>query len=443
MKLFNTIFLISKYTLLLFILIYNNAISQTTVISPYSRYGIGEVNRPVFTRNFSMGSLGIAMQNDSLAPFFINMINPASYAGITGTVLEAGAVGNSINHQTSTTKFTSNNASVAYLSLQIPVKKWWGTSVGIVPFSGIGYHIKDSKDTAGIGYADYQYNGGGGINQFYWGNSFKIRNFSAGLNASYLFGNIVNSRKVIFSDTSNSYNFASIKTINISDFYFNYGMLYTIKIDSVKNRELKEKVKIILGATFAPSTGINSKSNIFSYTYLDDYQGVRDTIENYENKKGAIALPLNMGYGITFKKGEKWIIGAEYAIQQWSNFSVFGINSDFKNSNNISLGGQYVPGSKSESSKTFWQGVNYRAGIRYSQTYLDLKNTSITEHALSIGFGIPVAKIRQLQQYSMFNIGFEIGERGTTDNGLIKENFVKIMLGITMNDKWFNKPKID
>ena len=37
----------------------------------------------------------------------------------------------------------------------------------------------------------------------------------------------------------------------------------------------------------------------------------------------------------------------------------------------------------------------------------------------------------------------ELGQRGTISNSLVRERFVNLNLGFTLNDKWFIKPKFD
>ena len=161
---------------------------QGATTSPYSRYGIGELKENGFAQNFSMAGLGTALQTDTVAPYNINTNNPASFPYLRITAFETGLTSNTSQLQTGGQTQLTNASSFGYIGFAFPIKKWWGTSVGIVPFSSIGYNIKDSKDTTGIDYADYYYDGGGGINRFYWGNSFRVHKFSAGFNASYLFG---------------------------------------------------------------------------------------------------------------------------------------------------------------------------------------------------------------------------------------------------------------
>ena len=67
----------------------------------------------------------------------------------------------------------------------------WRTSVGVKPFSDIGYNIVNSEVIDDIGSITYTYSGKGGLNQLYWGNAFKIcKGLSIGLNVSYMFGSV-------------------------------------------------------------------------------------------------------------------------------------------------------------------------------------------------------------------------------------------------------------
>jgi hypothetical protein len=38
-------------------------------------------------------------------------------------------------------------------------------------------------------------------------------------------------------------------------------------------------------------------------------------------------------------------------------------------------------------------------------------------------------------------LGFEVGKRGTTNAGLIQENFFSVRLGMSLSDLWFVKNK--
>jgi hypothetical protein len=41
------------------------------------------------------------------------------------------------------------------------------------------------------------------------------------------------------------------------------------------------------------------------------------------------------------------------------------------------------------------------------------------------------------------NIGFEWGKRGTTAADLIEEKYFRVNIGLSLNDRWFQKRKIN
>jgi hypothetical protein len=137
------------------------------------------------------------------------------------------------------------------------------------------------------------------------------------------------------------------------------------------------------------------------------------------------------------------LVAADFAMQNWSSYQAFNQSQGLKNSMRVSVGMQFVPNSKASGLDNYYKRLHYRVGGRYAQTALELKSTQLTESAVSVGIGFPVGRNFLLQSFSMVNIGVEFGHRGTTANGLIKENFFKATIGFTINDRWFVKPKFD
>ena len=80
----------------------------------------------------------------------------------------------------------------------------------------------------------------------------------------------------------------------------------------------------------------------------------------------------------------------------------------------------------------------YRAGMRFENTGLKINNETINEFGISFGVGIPVGRV-----FSNANLGFEVGQRGTTKQNLIQENFVKFQISLSLNDRWFEKRKFN
>lgn len=481
------------------------AMAQVTS-SPYSRYGVGDLNVKGFGQGFSLGGTYIAMQNDTTSMFFINNGNPASYTNMRLVTAELGANYNRLTLENAAQKKTVNNASLSHIALAFPIKRWWGLSAGLIPFSAVGYKISDEQEIANIGTVKYLYQGTGGINQVYLGNGLKpfyalprmyvlsdkyaalkskkkadgtlktcqeqfddtekirktynrkrlMQSVAVGANASYLFGNLENTRRSIFPSTLYAFNTRTGTNTRVDGLYFDYGMQMSYLIDSVKTKEkadschpyrfrdLKENVKLMMGVTFSSQTNLDATIDSLSYSYFNNslgYEIVKDTIENTKGSKGSISIPLSFGFGIGIKKGERITLAADFAIQNWSAYSAFGQTQALRNTMRTSLGFQYIPNPSPNA--TYFKRAHYRIGVRYMQTALELKSTPLDEYAGSIGVGFPVGRHYLLQSFSMVNIGVEVGQRGTLTNGLIKENFIKASVGFTINDRWFQKPKFD
>lgn len=488
--------------------------SAQSTSSPYSRYGVGDVNNKVFGQGYAMGSTAIALQNDTIPLFFINTVNPASYAGVQLTTAELGLNYNRMRLESADSRKNVNTASFGYVSIAFPFKKWWGGSFGLIPYSSVGYSLADNQTIPNVGNVDFTYDGSGGVSQAYFGTAIKplyglpkmfraspkytrlasksnksrqeiyndyrkikkimntrefLQSNSFGANASYLFGNIQNTRTAVFPSSS-TFNTRTGTTTRFGDMYFDYGFQFAYTIDSLrqrnprynrdsarldprydsivkyKYRDLKENVQILFGATFAAQTDVSAKIDSLSVTYFHSpagYDIVKDTVEYVEGHKGTVTLPLSFGFGIGFRKGTRWLVAADFAMQDWSSYQAFNQNQGFKNSMRVSVGAQYIPNLKASGMKNYLKRVNYRIGGRYSQTALELKNSQLTEYAATLGFGFPVAGNYLLRSFSMVNIGLELGERGTTTNGLVQEKFFRATLGFTINDRWFQKTKYD
>jgi hypothetical protein len=268
--------------------------------------------------------------------------------------------------------------------------------------------------------------------------------------------------------SANTFNTRTSTTTRFGDVYFDYGFQIAFTVDSLRHhnpmynrdsarldprydsvrkfryRDLSDNVQILFGANFAAQTNVRAKIDSLAVNYYTNsagYDVTKDTIELVDGHKGTVTLPMSFGVGIGFKKGTRWLVGADFSMQNWSSYQAFTQTQGLTNSMRISAGAQYLPLSKTK--KGYFNRVYYRFGGHYTQTALELKNSQLTEYAVSIGFGFPVAFSRVLQTYSLVNLGVEVGQRGTTNNGLVKEQFFKATLSFTINERWFQKTKID
>ncbi|MFH1004140.1 MAG: hypothetical protein V1781_01375 [Bacteroidota bacterium] len=415
------------------------AISQTITNSPYSHYGLGELQYGGFAHNIAMGGITNALQNDTTAPFYMNFSNPASLASMRLTSFDLGLMNNTIRMETTDKKFSDNHTAISYLAFGFPITKWWGAGFGLLPYSNVGYKIYDKKEIDSIGTVNYSYEGEGGINQFFFGNGFRLKNFSAGVNVSYLFGNLIFYSRDSFPKASNFFNTKIVQTTNIGDLYYTFGMQYLYP--------LKKNWSLTFGATGSLENNIDVRQTTFAATYQNIYgiELIKDTIINEENAENIVKIPLMLGGGIVIKKGEKLLVGIDYSMQNWSKFNAFGQNLLLKNSQRLAVGFQYIPNKNAGAKESYMKKIFYRTGFCYTDTYLELKNTALKDYAITLGAGFPLRKIKvgEIYSQSIINIGIEIGQQGTTENNLIRERYIKATIGLTLNDRWFIKRKYE
>ncbi len=413
--------------------------SQNITKSPYSIIGVGDIVFAGNTANYTMGQVTQGRRGI----YNINMLNPASYSGLLITNIEAGATYSQGHFKGTTQTNDVNTAWIAYLNFAVPIgnKGKQGISFGISPFSGLGYNIwtADSfqnDSPAYIYYQDYM-NGRGGLSQFYFGYGLKVhRNISLGVNANYIFGQTKNTAQRLIPSQYFMFNTHEDKVNYIHGWTYDFGLQIHDTITLGKGAKAKD-YEWVLGATITPESKLNvEQSYILRSLPIGSSSGIKDTVFENSSLTGTVTVPMSWKAGFSFGQIEKWQIAADLKGTQWSNYRSFGASDSLRNSFGFGLGGCYTPDYRS--TKNLLKRVEYRAGFRYEQSNLSVNGTGVNVWALTAGFGIPLAKSR-----SKLNLGFEYMERGTTDNGLIQENYFRIIVGISFADKWFYRHRYD
>jgi hypothetical protein len=102
----------------------------------------------------------------------------------------------------------------------------------------------------------------------------------------------------------------------------------------------------------------------------------------------------------------------------------------------ISLGGQVTPDFFAVDN--LLKRTTYRFGLEFQQTPYVVNQTNIQDLGINFGGSLPLNNI------SLTNFAVKLGTRGTTINGLIRENYVSFSLGFSLNDNtWFYKRVFD
>jgi hypothetical protein len=155
------------------------------------------------------------------------------------------------------------------------------------------------------------------------------------------------------------------------------------------------------------------------------------------------------GVGIMYNHANQLKVGADYSFQKWSGIlypTYISSNGQrdyvlrdgvYQNRHKFTLGGEYCYG---EYDRRFLRRVKYRLGVSYATPYYKINGQDgPKEYSVSAGFGIPI--INSINNRSILNISGQFVRTEAT--GMIKENTFRINIGLTFNERWFAKWKVE
>lgn len=436
---------------------------QTTSISPYSGFGLGELAPKGYDRGFAMGGVGIGF-SDSLG---INPINPASYSFFKrrNPIFQVGLKGQKLDLTSEINSNSTFNFSLNNFVLGFPIAKRGGLVLGINPATTVGYNVIVAEEFTNAD--DYtfpvfnKFEGSGGYTKFYLGGAYRVIEktdsilgplsiLSVGANISYFGGKKLTFLDIIYADSAVSYrNTKYSETQIIRDVGFDFGVQYQ---KYIKKTSPMNYVGLTVGATFNIPKLMNTKFESLVNTYQFDVSGVeitQDTIFFDDDLQGDSYIPFNYGVGIMIDINKKWQIGVDYEAQNWSEFYQVIEGVEIRDNRltdmfRVGAGVQFNPapiGSR-KMNTSYLKLITYRMGARYTQQYLKFEDYQLDEKAVSFGLNLPFSKS---QSYSSLNLGIEFGTSGTIENGLIRQDFLNFMIGLTLLphrfNRWFVKRK--
>ena len=401
--------------------------AQSNTSSPYSIGGLGEIAFKGNAINRLMGGLDIV--SDSL---HANLNNPASLGDLKLVTYSLGLNYKSTKLSSSASNETVTSASIDYLVVAIPTKKFT-FGFGILPATSVGYRLQSVIEGDDINNVVNLNEGFGGLNQTFLSIGFKVFEFlNFGVSANYNFGKITNES----SRQEQNIDFGTFFTKTSSLAGFNYRFATQLKIP------LTSKVRLDAMAYYVPNNSLTATNESVYFTRsvttqdLGDFENVDLAAINLDETTISLGNQYSFGLGIT--KDKKWFVGGQYSRRNSADYVNNFISLDnitYANGSRLSFGGFYLPDYSSITS--YWKRIVYRAGVRSEDTGVLFNNQALKEIGISFGVSLPMAG------YSNANIGLEFGKRGSQDNGLIQESYWNLIVGLSLNDIWFIKRKFN
>ncbi len=452
--------------ILLILLILGSLASYSQDLSYYSRFGFGDAQTGVFANNAALGGIAGGYQD----VFHINMVNPASYAKASYTILSTGlAVGNR-RLVSNNTELSAGDASLDYMAIQFPIYKTkvynddleliketpkLGLSIGLLPYFQSNYRQDVSLTLDDSTSFSKLYDRSGRLYRVYLGlggEVFSNKNNSLrfGANFNYIFGEISQGEVVNFSEDISSFNTRTRSFFRVSDAAYDIGVQFRRDIGNStidKNGARKRDLYLIAGAY--AHLPFNIKASITTVT--DRFRLINgsvsnvDTFSNTAQEGLQVRFPSTYGGGVTltkenYLKDQHWLVGFDVAYTTWANTDQpLGNSTTLNNSLRASVGVEFTPNTSPFAG--FFKRTTYRFGGYYDNGHLEVFGNRIREFGTSFGLSFMVIDRQYKIPVTKINLSLQVGQTGTTASDLYQETFFKVNLGLDLYGNWFVKRK--
>lgn len=409
--------------------------AQSGTNSPYSQYGLGVLSDQSqgFNRGMNGLALGLRYSNQ------VNVLNPASYSAVDSLtmIFDVGLSGQITHFNENGKTLNARNADFEYAVGSFRLLPKVGLSFGLIPFTNVGYSYSNtSKVGTSTIISTETHSGSGGFHQAFIGFGWNVfKNFSFGANFSYLWGSYDKSISIASSD-------GYVNTITKS--YSTQVNNYKIDFGLQWQQQMTKMWQMTVGATYG--IGHNLSADVESKLSSTNSQtGVSE--ETSSVVSNGLSIPHTFGLGLSWRYGDKLTIGADYSLQKWGSLDFPEMDETkgtfvkkeglLKDRNKVTVGGEWIPNAMGQ---RFLGRIHYRIGASFATPYIKVNGQDgPKEYSVSAGFGIPI--INGYNNRSLLNISGQ-WVRSSAAN-LITENTFRINIGITFNERWFMKWKVD
>lgn len=406
--------------------------------SPYSRYGYGLLGDEANAFSKGMAGTALGMRNGTE----LNTKNPASYSAIDSLtfLFDLGMSFQNGNIAQGGLKTNARNTSIDYITAGFRISPRVGMALGMVPYSTVGYETSTTTETPQSETLDGSSlsststtstrSGDGGLHEVMAGVGYEpLRGLSVGLNVGYLWGTLKHSSSVSTTNQSTTTTSTQGYYADIRTYKVDLGLQYDVRID--------KKNLLTVGLTY----GLGHPINRTAYFYNTVNQS--DTI----SCKNAFELPHTFGLGLTWSHNRTLRVGADYTFQKWggvkfptlSGNEYVSTTGQFCDRHKVSVGAEYVPGSEA---LRWSKRIRYRAGFSYASPYQRIAGEKgPSSYLASVGVALPV--ITMYNNRTFLNLGLAYERVQPHSSSLIKENYIRVSIGLTFNERWFMKWKAE
>ncbi|MBR1667689.1 MAG: hypothetical protein IJ693_05335 [Bacteroidaceae bacterium] len=433
--------------------------AQNGINTPYSRYGFGIQSERAMGFNKGMGGVAQGFRNGQQ----INIANPASYSAVDSitALFDIGISLQNSNHKMGNLQQNIRNTSFDYFAFQFRAFRNVGMTIGVLPITNIKYSFASSSETlegTENVTSSYAFNGDGGLREVFLGAGWRpFKPISIGFNMSYLWGDYSHNATMSFSE-STAFSMRRTYAADISTYNIQAGAQFIQPIG--KNDQL------VLGATYTLGHNFSNEAVRTTATL----NGTTIETQTNDTIKNAFQWPTSIAAGVTYYHSNTLRIGADFELQRWSGCRFPNQQSGFSGStisdtytsttgqlndrSKIAAGLDWTP---NPLSNKYFKRCTYKVGGYYSRTYAKADVTGTVtdkpyEMGLSAGLTLPIgnAHVTYLSQRNLPHINLSIQwvhtnipylDATTLRQNALTENYLRLCIGVTFSEPWFQKMK--
>jgi hypothetical protein len=358
-------------------------------------------------------------------------MNPAMLTRNLMSTFQMGVVADIRTLSSSNGSDRNGGANLGYFAYAFPIVSGkWSSGFGLVPLSrmnyNIGYTTNVNNSTTQV---EYLFKGSGGLSKAYFSNGFKIyKGLSLGVRGSFVFGEFNKSAETLLLGLTSGTNYTTAykEKINYADFEFGGGLHYQQKVT--------ERTAINLGVVYDLPSSISGTRFAGLERRSTGGSTPGDTL--ILDQSVAFNLPKKLGFGVSFENLNKFTVGFDARISEWNeNPSPEIVSTTYQKGLKLVLGGEYTPDISSVDS--YLARTTFRLGAAWERLPYLANGNDVTDFGINFGSSFPMG-------VSSFDVAAKIGRRGSVTDNLIKENYIQIYIGATINDRgWFVRRKYD
>lgn len=402
--------------------------AQSGTNSPYSQYGLGVLSDQSQGFSRGMNGVGLGLRKGNI----VNTLNPASYSAVDSLtmVFDVGLSGQLTHFQEGGVSVNAKNADFEYAVGSFRLTRNVGVAFGVLPITNVGYSYTDTIPST--------YSGSGGLHSVFLGAGWRIaKPLSVGFNVSYVWGGY--DRSIVSSSTTDINMLKKSYSASVNSYRLDFGLQW--------QQALNKTDELTFGATVSLGHKLGADPQCMIIN-TNAQTAVSDTTTFIISN--GLSLPTAYGVGLTWKHREQVLVAFDAIMQQWGNMDFpdhdasgsYELKSGLlKDRYKVNLGLDYVPNAMS---RNLLKRIHYRVGAGYATPYYKINGyDGPKEISASAGFGIPLQNGWNMRGNMRPTLNISAQWVRSSAKEFITEDMFRINIGLTFNERWFAKWKVD